>query len=219
MFFQEQIAQGLDREGIESRLVDEDLFVPLSAEVELRFSRIDSIIPAAELYVTANGVEDDPGILIGVVFTVKNAVRLALQQIGVDQAISLIDTLCDGQDDRLAGLEFYPDSERPYSFLADISEQSQIKVEFAITHDGNLEFKDDGSLAAVRVVFRSFTDGLGVEPSAEAEVLPGFDTRSDLEEIDLGLYSDHDRLLGVVSAALDHVDRWEELLQQSEDDI
>lgn len=219
MFFQEQIAQGLDREGIESRLVDEDLYVPISAEVELRFSRIDSIVPAAELYVTANGVEDDPGILIGVVFTVKNAVRLALQQISVDQAISLIDTLCDGKDDRLAGIEFYPDSERPYSFLADISEQSQIKVEFATNHEGNLEFRDDGSLAPVRVAFRSFTDGLGAELPEETEVLPGFDTRSDLEEIDLGFYSDHDRLLGVLSAALDHVDRWEELLQQAVDGI
>ena len=49
MSFFEQIAAALDREGIESRVNDDTLFVPITSDLEVQFVTIDEDIPAAEV--------------------------------------------------------------------------------------------------------------------------------------------------------------------------
>ena len=83
MSFFEDIAAGLDREGIESRVHDDTMFVPITSDVEIHFVEIDPLLPAANVYIAAADVDEDDDefetVLVSVVFSVEDAVQTAVK--------------------------------------------------------------------------------------------------------------------------------------------
>ena len=59
MSFFEDIAASLDRDGIESRVGGDTLFVPMTAALELQLVEIDPHLPAANVYIAAADVAED----------------------------------------------------------------------------------------------------------------------------------------------------------------
>ena len=59
MSFFEDIAAALDVDGIESRVHDDTMFVPITPELEIQFVEIDPILPAANVYIAAADVDED----------------------------------------------------------------------------------------------------------------------------------------------------------------
>ena len=59
MSFFEDIASALDGEGIESRVNDDVMFVPITSDLEIQFVEIDPILPAANVYIAAADVDED----------------------------------------------------------------------------------------------------------------------------------------------------------------
>ena len=51
MSFFEDIASALDAEGIESRVNDDVMFVPITSDLEIQFVEIDPLLPAANVYI------------------------------------------------------------------------------------------------------------------------------------------------------------------------
>lgn len=47
MSFFEEIAAALDQDGIESRVHDDTMFVPITSDLEIQFVEIDALLPAA----------------------------------------------------------------------------------------------------------------------------------------------------------------------------
>lgn len=56
MSFFEDIASALDAEGIESRVNDDVMFVPITSDLEIQLVEIDPILPAANVYIAAADV-------------------------------------------------------------------------------------------------------------------------------------------------------------------
>ena len=59
MSFFEDIASALDAEGIESRVNDDVMFVPITSDLEIQFIEIDPLLPAANVYIAAADVDED----------------------------------------------------------------------------------------------------------------------------------------------------------------
>ena len=59
MSFFEDIAAALDTEGIESRVHDDTMFVPITSDLEIQFQEIDPHMPAANVYISASDVDED----------------------------------------------------------------------------------------------------------------------------------------------------------------
>ena len=77
MSFFEDIAAGLDSDGIESRVNGDTMFVPITSDLEIQFVEIDSLLPAANVYIAAANVDEDDdefeAVLVSVVFSVEDA--------------------------------------------------------------------------------------------------------------------------------------------------
>ena len=132
MSFFEQIAAALDREGIESRVNDDTLFVPITSDLEVQFVTIDEDIPAAEVYVAAADVDDEDdefeAVLVSAVFSVEDAVAAVAHHVATDQVVGLLRTLLDGDDDRIADLEFEQDPEEATLVTSEVGTSSLIQV-------------------------------------------------------------------------------------------
>ena len=59
MSFFEDIAAALDSDGIESRVNGDTMFVPITSDLEIQFVEIDSLLPAANVYIAAANVDED----------------------------------------------------------------------------------------------------------------------------------------------------------------
>ena len=59
MSFFEDIASALDAEGIESRVNEDVMFVPITSDLEIQFVEIDPLLPAANVYIAAADVHED----------------------------------------------------------------------------------------------------------------------------------------------------------------
>ena len=132
MSFFEQIAAALDREGIESRVNDDTLFVPITSDLEVQFVTIDEDIPAAEVYVAAADVDDEDdefeAVLVSAVFSVEDAVAAVAHHVATDQVVGLLRTLLDGDDDRIADLEFEQDPEEATLVTSEVGTSSLVQV-------------------------------------------------------------------------------------------
>src|SRR5699024_4230774 len=136
MGFLENIAQALDVEGIESRANDGTLFVPVSAEVEIQFELIEGgaggSTPAANVFgalaAVTGGDEDCGAALVGVVFTPGAAGEAVNRHRGTDEVITVLNELLDGQDPRVAELEFEQDDYDPLVLRANLSANSKVTV-------------------------------------------------------------------------------------------
>lgn len=191
MSFFEEIATSLDARGIESRVHDSTLFVPITSEVEIQFSEIDPAFPAANVYVAAVDDEQDyDAVLVGVVLSTEEAVETVALHIATDQIVTLIRDLLNGADERISDIDFYQDREDPHLLYAPVAEDSYVEV--------RVDTEKDKPFARV-----SFVVDLE-EP----------------EEIELGGdITDWDRLFDVISLAADNAEDWEDELREDVYDL
>lgn len=241
MSFFEQIAAALDQEGIESRVTDTTLYVPVTSNLEIQFVEIDAILPAAEVYVAAADVDLDDeafdAMLVSVAFSVEDAVKAVAFHVATDQMITLTDDLLDGTDDRILGLEFDQvfdmdlDDDAPEMTLvqAEVGTSSVLQVQ--------VELQDNVPVAQVRFITSMLDEVEDLVDEAISELWESeahavlseedrqqlFETvsndlsRQNSEELDLGSFTDFDRLFDVLSLAAEHADDWEAALVPVDD--
>ncbi|HJD68620.1 MAG TPA: hypothetical protein K8V54_02635 [Corynebacterium kroppenstedtii] len=231
MNFLELIAAALDREGIESRISGEALYVPISPDVDLRCEEINSDIPAANVYVavanTAPGddASDDDAMLVTAIFTVEDAVDTVNFHVATDQAVTIIRDLLDGSDARIADLDFEQDDEDPTLLSADVGESSSLEVVTTV----------DSSSPSVSVAFVTYIDPDDADDTDEPDDTDDSDDLDDsdldasendddlsgdvaVEVMDLGVFKDYDTVFNVLSVAVDQAENWEAELINSAND-
>ena len=241
MSFFEQIAQALDNEGIESRVTDTTLFVPVTSNLEIQFVEIDPILPAAEVYVAAADVDVDDdafdAMLVSVAFSVEDAVKAVAFHVATDQMVTLTDDLLDGTDDRILGLEF--DQVFDVDFDDDAPEMTLVQAEVGASSvlQVQVELQDNVPVAQVRFITSMLDEVEDLVDEAIAELweseahavlseedrqqlfetVAGDLSRQNSEELDLGSFTDFDRLFDVLSLAAEHADDWEAALVPVDD--
>ncbi|KQB83753.1 hypothetical protein [Corynebacterium oculi] len=233
MSFFEDIAAALDADGIESRVGGEVLFVPITSEVEIQFVEIDALLPAANVYIAAADVDEDDedfeAVLVSVVFSVEDAVDTVAHHIATDQVVTVLRDLLEGTDERIGDLEFYQDALEPNLVRAEVAENSEVQV-FVELIDGRPtarvsfisagETFDDLVDQAIEELWES--DGEAMLNEEDRQRL--FDTigeGADLGEeevLELGEFTDFDRLFDVLSLAVDQAESWEEQLLPFDDE-
>ncbi|MCQ4621870.1 hypothetical protein [Corynebacterium sp. CCUG 70398] len=232
MSFFEDIAAGLDREGIESRVHDDTMFVPITSEVEIHFVEIDPHLPAANVYIAAADVDEDDedfeAVLVSVVFSVEGAVDTVARHMATDQIITVLRDLLEGTDERIGDLEFFQDPIDPHVVRAEVGENAELHVQ--------VEVADGTPCAAVTFVALPDTyddlldDAIGElwDSDGDAELTDEDRERlfaslhaeasADAESLDLGTFSDFDRLFDVLCLAADQAEDWESQLLPFDDD-
>ena len=233
MTFFEDIAQGLDRDGIESRVNDDTMFVPITSDLEIQFAEIDPLLPAANVYIAAADVDEDDenfeAMLVSVVFSVEDAVATVGRYVATDQVVTVLRDLLEGTDERIGDLEFFQDAVDPNLVRAEVGDNSELQVQ--------VEVLEGVPTAVVQFIALGATyddlvdqaiDELW-ESDGEATLSPEDRHRlfADLqneaidndEVLDLGAFSDFDRLFDVLSLAADHAADWEDQLAPFDDDL
>ncbi|SDL65357.1 hypothetical protein SAMN04488535_0304 [Corynebacterium mycetoides] len=233
MSFFEDIAAALDRDGIESRVHDETMFVPITADVEIQFVEIDPHLPAANVYIAAADVDEDDdefeAVLVSVVFSVEDAVATVREHVATDQVVTVLRDLHEATDERISDLEFFPDPVNNQLMRAEVGESAELHV--------LVEVVDGEPCASVTFVALSdnyddlMDDAIGElwESDGDAELtdedrLRLFETIhaeavSESEVLELGTFADFDRLFDVLSLAADQAEEWESQLLPVEDDF
>ena len=233
MSFFEDIAAALDADGIESRVNDDTMFVPITSDLEIQFVEIDPLMPAANVYIAAADVDEDDedfeAVLVSVVFSVDDAVATVARHVATDQVVTVLRDLLEGTDERIGDLEFFQDAVNANLVRAEVGQSSELRV--------LVEVMDGVPCAMVQFVAigDSFEDLVDQaidelwESDAEA-VLSDEDRQrlfSDLhneaelatdEVLDLGRFADFDRLFDVLSLAADQAEDWEEQLVPFDDE-
>ena len=232
MSFFEDIAAGLDREGIESRVHDDTMFVPITSDVEIHFVEIDPLLPAANVYIAAADVDEDDDefetVLVSVVFSVEDAVQTAAKHMATDQVITVLSDLLEGTDERIGDLDFFQDPVNPNLVRAEVGENAELQVQ--------VELEDGTPCATVTFIALPETyddlldDAIGElwESDGDAELTDEDRERlfaslhaeaiAEVETLDLGTFVDFDRLFDVLSLAADHAEDWESQLLPFDDD-
>lgn len=227
MSFFEDIAAALDTEGIESRVHDDTMFVPITSDLEIQFQEIDPHMPAANVYIAAADVDEDDenfeAVLVSVVFSVEDAVATVARHVATDQVVTVLRDLLEGTDERIGDLEFYQDALNANLVRAEVGQNSELQVLVEVI---------DGLPSAVVqfvAVGESFEDLIDQaidelwESDGEAQLSEEDRARmfADLsaeveiatdEVLDLGVFTDFDRLFDVISLAADQAEDWEEQL-------
>lgn len=233
MSFFEDIAAALDAEGIESRVNDDTMFVPITSELEIQFVEIDPILPAANVYVAAADVteddEDFEAVLVSVVFSVEDALTTVGRHVATDQVVTLLSDLLLGTDERIADLEFYQSADDPNLVIADVAESSELRVLVDVHEDVptafvafvsvDASYEDLVDEAIAEVWDAEDTEELSDEDRARLFDSIQEDVASQVSEIlDLGNFTDFDRLFDVLSLAADQAEDWESQLTPFDDD-
>lgn len=232
MSFFEDIAAGLDREGIESRVHDDTMFVPITSDVEIHFVEIDPLLPAANVYIAAADVDEDDDefetVLVSVVFSVEDAVQTAVKHMATDQVITVLSDLLEGTDERIGDLDFFQDPVDPNLVRAEVGDNAELQVQ--------VELQDGTPCAAVTFIALPesyddlLDDAIGElwESDGDAELTDEDRERlfaslhaeavADVETLDLGVFVDFDRLFDVLSLAADQAEDWESQLLPFDDE-
>lgn len=232
MSFFEQIAAALDREGIESRVNDDTLFVPVTSDLEVQFVTIDEDIPAAEVYVAAADVDDEDdefeAVLVSAVFSVEDAVAAVAHHVATDQVVGLLRTLLDGDDDRIADLEFEQDPEEATLVTSEVGTSSLVQVLVTahsnepsahvrfISQDANLDEIVDQAIAEF---WDSDTETVLTDDDRRkmfADLYSDIQTLRN-EVLTLGTFKDFDKLMDVLALVVDRAEEWEDQLVAVDD--
>lgn len=254
MSFFEDIAAALDADGIESRVNDDVLFVPITSGVEIQFVEIDAALPAANVYIAAADVDEDDesfdAALVSVAFSVEDALAIVAEHIATDQVVTVLRDLLEGRDERISDLEFEHHTIDPGVVVAQVAEDSHLRVSIDLVSGvptAKLSFItfDSEAFAAAETEDDAPADN-PAEPSAvdfDAEVdldaaldfdaALGFDPEMELDEaafapgelmhgyepeiLELGSYTDFDRLFDVLSLCAEQAGDWEAQLKPCED--
>lgn len=233
MSFFEDIAAALDRDGIESRVGGDTMFVPLTAELEIQFVEIDQHLPAANVYIAAADVDEDDedfeAVLVAVVFSVEDAVAAVAEHMATDQVITVLRDLLEGTDERIGDLEFFQDHLNPQQVRAEVGENAELQVTID-TVDGAPNAKvtfvalpddyDDVLDDAESELWESDGDAeLTDEDRARLFEVIHDEALADAERLELGSFTDFDRLFDVLSLAADQAEDWEAQLLPVDDDF
>jgi len=230
MSFFEDIASALDAEGIESRVNEDVMFVPITSDLEIQFVEIDPLLPAANVYIAAADVDEDDeefeAVLVSVAFSVDDAVEAVSRHIATDQVVTVLQ------------LEFDQDELNPHLVVAEVGNDSELRV-LVETIDGvpsaivrflafDFDEEDMEELEDEAVTELWQVDEEG-EDLDENERLALFDnTDSDdipivevpAEALELGTYTDFDRLFDVLGLVSEQALDWEaQLVNFDEDDF
>ncbi|MEZ2122267.1 MULTISPECIES: hypothetical protein [unclassified Corynebacterium] len=236
MSFYEDLAAALDAEGIESRVNDDTLFVPISSGVEIQFDVTNELLPAANIYIAAapDAAVTDPAlagdeeefeaVLVSAVFSVDAAVDAVLDHMATDAIVDLVDELVTDPDGRFGELQFTAVEGEPITVRSPAAENSELDIVIDIvdgepvatvtltTFDPDLEALLDDQLNGVD----------GPVDDALIEELIGYFIAEGLilpeQTMGLGAYTDFKRLLTVMPFIAEHVAEWEEELSSTADD-
>ncbi|HAT1143859.1 TPA: DNA primase [Corynebacterium striatum] len=240
MSFFEDIASALDAEGIESRVNDDVMFVPITSDLEIQFVEIDPILPAANVYIAAADVDEDDedfeAVLVSVAFSVDDAVEAVAKHIATDQVVTVLRDLLEGTDERITDLEFVQDEFNPNLVVAEVANDSELRV-LVETVDGvpsaivrflafdfDEEEFDELEDEAINELWESDdADGISEEQRLalfEAgeldDVAPIIEVPA--EALELGTYTDFDRLFDVLNLVSEQAMDWESQLVSFDDD-
>lgn len=235
MGFYEDIAEALDSEDIESRIAEDTLFVPIAPELEIQFSLIQGVgaaesIQAANVFVAMADVSDEDeqfdAALVGVVFSVEAAVREVAKYMAMDQVISVLNELLEGDDERLDELEFEQDPYEPFVVYASVGEDSVLIVELSsegAAPTGNVSFVtygDDFDELLEQATEELIEDDEDVTESEKQEIFRsavadvGEQTREVLE---LGTFEDFEAMFDALAVEAQQAYDWEEMLVPLDD--
>ncbi|MFS0056033.1 DNA primase [Corynebacterium striatum] len=240
MSFFEDIASALDAEGIESRVNDDVMFVPITSDLEIQFVEIDPILPAANVYIAAADVDEDDedfeAVLVSVAFSVDDAVEAVAKHIATDQVVTVLRDLLEGTDERITDLEFVQDEFNPNLVVAEVANDSELRV-LVETVDGvpsaivrflafdfDEEEFDELEDEAINELWESdVADAISEEQRLalfEAgeldDVAPIIEVPA--EALELGTYTDFDRLFDVLNLVSEQAMDWEAQLVSFDDD-
>ncbi|MGJ0184927.1 hypothetical protein [Corynebacterium glyciniphilum] len=232
MGFYEDVAESLDSEGIESRVNDGTLFVPVSTDLEIQFVEIEDGVPgglsAANVFLAmADVAEDDEDFeaaLVGVVFSVDDAVATVARHVATDLVVGVIRDLIDGTDSRIVDLQFEQDASDALRVSAEIGESAELVVTLdgeSVEPTAHVEFISLGEGfedLMDQAIAEVWDDGALSEEYSEMERQAMFRglvaNVADMSEevLDLGQYTDFDRLFDVLALAQKQASHWESLL-------
>lgn len=227
MSFYEDLAAALDAEGIESRVNDDTLFVPISSGVEIQFDVTNELLPAANIYIaaapdTGDGEvipdadeEEFEAVLVSAVFSVDAAVDAVLDHMATDAIVDLVDELVTDPDGRFGDLQFTAVEGEPITVRSPAADNSELDIVIDIvdgeptatvtltTFDPDLESLLDDQLNGVdSPVDDEVIEELIACFLAEGLILPE-------QTMGLGTYTDFSRLLTVMPFIAEHVAEWE----------
>ena len=233
MSFFEDIAAALDSDGIESRVNGDTMFVPITSDLEIQFVEIDSLLPAANVYIAAANVDEDDedfeAVLVSVVFSIEDAVAAVAKHVATDQVVTVLRDLLEGTDERIQDLEFYQDAANANLVRAEVGQNSELQVLVEV-EDGiptaTVSFVAIGESfedlmdQAIEELWESDGDAVLSEEDRQkmfADLTTELEFATD-EVLDLGTFTDFDRLFDILSLADDHADDWEEQLVPFDDE-
>ena len=242
MSFFEDIASALDGEGIESRVNDDVMFVPITSDLEIQFVEIDPLLPAANVYIAAADVDEDDedfeAVLVSVAFSVEDAVEAVSRHIATDQVVTVLRDLLEGTDERIAELEFVQDEFNPNLVVAEVANDSELRV-LVETIDGvpsavvrflSFDFDEEELDELEDEAISKLWEIDSPEVISEEERVAIFGDAEDedgglapiievpAEALELGTYTDFDRLFDVLSLVSDQALDWEAQLVSIDDD-
>jgi hypothetical protein len=228
MSFFEEIAAALDQDGIESRVHDDTMFVPITSDLEIQFVEIDALMPAANVYIAAADVDEDDedfeAVLVSVVFSVADAVGTVARHVATDQVVTVLRDLLEGTDERIGDLEFFQDAVNANLVRAEVGENSELQVLVEVvgeTPTAAVEFltvgphQDDLLDGVIDEFWESDAEAVLSEEDKQ-RLFGGADVVDEV--LDLGSFTDFDRLFDVLSLAADQAEDWEEQLLPFDDE-
>jgi hypothetical protein len=184
----------------------------------------------------ADVAEDDEefeAALVGVVFSVEDAVATVARHVATDLVVGAVRDLIEGTDPRVVDLEFVQDPVEALTVSAQVGESSEIVVTFEgeegtptarvqfVTLGEDFEDLMDQAVAEIWDEEEDpdpEDDADGASHASEVDrqrILEGLvhDIADMTEEIlELGSYRDFDRLFDVLFVAQEQASAWEELL-------
>ena len=242
MSFFEDIASALDAEGIESRVNEDVMFVPITSDLEIQFVEIDPLLPAANVYIAAADVDEDDeefeAVLVSVAFSVDDAVEAVSRHIATDQVVTVLRDLLEGTDERIAELEFDQDELNPHLVVAEVGNDSELRVlvetidgvpsaivrflAFDFDEEDMEELEDE----AVTEMWQRDEEGEDLDENERLALFGNTDSDDipivevPAEALELGTYTDFDRLFDVLGLVSEQALDWEaQLVNFDEDDF
>ena len=233
MSFFEDIATALDAEAIESRVHNDTMFIPITSDLEIQFVEIDPHLPAANVYIAAADADDVgqdfEAALVSVVFSVEDAVKTVASHVATDQVVTVLKDLLEGTDERIEDLEFIQAMTEDNMVFAELTEYSGIQVTIEVLQGMPTATVDFMTLSPVfEQTIASATEQISL--LMEEHDLSEVEAEEMLNEIaiqamencrevlELGSFTDFDKLFDVLSLAADQAEAWEEQLVPLDDD-
>lgn len=175
-------------------------------------------------------------VLVSVAFSVDDAVEAVSRHIATDQVVTVLRDLLEGTDERIAELEFSQDELNPHLVVAEVANDSELRV-LVETIDGvpsaivrflafdfDEDDLDDMEDEAVTLAWEvdeededlDEADRLALFDNADFDDVPIVEVPA--EALELGTYTDFDRLFDVLGLVSEQALDWEAQLVSFDDE-